>query len=441
MTEKATTANTVTTAPSVMSAPTHAGAQPSRQEGSMDSFDDWDILSPPSAPHSDDERDTVVVQHGAKDNNNNMECVEPRRASSVAAPGTPTGFSAGSFARADSNSDIDVADEFEDLDAGVISRFPPRHSSSSYSDAQQRLRNDMAEPAGVDQWLRLAEESLTAGASRAASDLVALLAVVKRGSSAKPNLPVEDVGTCTEENLADSSENEEDIFTREVSSSVDDDDWRSLVRSLGPARFFLPLGIVVVTVCVVLVYVVSGGSVVSDARSDAVVVAAAAAGSRGSCQVPTSSLDAGSIDHRLHGPHIGDCPAYADDHTRVQGPSNSRELPTREDSLLEDVSRLTGENDRLRAELAAVAAELTSELDRVTLELDAVVRDGDVLRRQTDTHLTESAVWKHSSENWYDAYQRAREDCRAVAPWTFTTGTKALARAAIGTVMRYGGDA
>ena len=410
----------------------------------MDSFDDWDILSPPSAPHSDDERDTVVVEHGAKDNNNNFgDVLEPRRASSPALnPGTPTGFSAGSFARADSNSDIDVADEFEDLDAGVISRFPPRHSSS-YSDAQQRLRNDMAEPAGVDQWLRLAEESLTAGASRAASDLVALLAVVKRGSSAKPNLPVEDVGTCTStggENLADSGENA-DILTREVSSSVDDDDWRSLVRSLGPARFFLPLGIVVVTVCVVLVYVVSGGSVVSDARSDAVVVAAAAAGSRGSCQVPTSSLDAGSIDHRLHGPHIGDCPAYADDHERVQGPSNSRELPTREDSLLEDVSRLTAENDRLRAELAAVTAELTSELDRVTLELDAVVRDGDVLRRQTDTHLAESAVWKHSSENWYDAYQRAREDCRAVAPWTFTTGTKALARAAIGTVMRYGGEA
>ena len=423
-----------------MSASTRVDAWPSRKEGSMDSFDDWDILSPPSAPHSDDERDTVVVEHGAKDNNNNMECVEPRRASSVAAPGTPTGFSAGSFARADSNSDVDVADEFEDLDAGVISRFPPRHS---YSDAQQRLRNDMAaEPAGVDQWLRLAEESLTAGASRAASDLVALLAVVKRGSSAKPNLPVEDVGTCTstgEENLADSGAVVD--FTREVSSSVDDDDWRSLVRSLGPARFFLPLGIVLVTVCVVLVYVVSGGSVVSDARSDAVVVAAAASLSRGSCQVPTSSFDAGSIDHRLHGPHIGDCPAYADDHTRVQGPSNSRELPTREDSLTEDVSRLTAENDRLRLELAAVKDELTSELDRLTLELDAVVRDGDVLRRQTDTHLTESAVWKHSSENWYDAYQRAREDCRAVAPWTFTTGTKALARAAIGTVMRYGGDA
>ena len=422
-----------------MSAPTRVDAWPSRQEGSMDSFDDWDILSPPSAPHSDDERDTVVVQHGAKDNNNNMECVEPRRASSVAAPGTPTGFSAGSFARADSNSDVDVADEFEDLDAGVISRFPPRHSSS-YSDAQQRLRNDMAEPAGVDQWLRLAEESLTAGASRAASDLVALLAVVKRGSSAKPNLPVEDVGTAGStggENLAVGAV---DIFTREVSSSDDDDDWRSLVRSLGPARFFLPLGIVVVTVCVVLVYVVSGGSVVSDA-SDVVVVAAAAAGSRGSCQVPTSSFDAGSIDHRLHAPHIGDCPAYADDHTRVHVPSNSRELPTREDSLTEDVSRLTAENDRLRAELASVTAELTSELDRVTLELDAVVRAGDVLRRQTDTHLAESAVWKHSSENWYDAYQRAREDCRAVAPWTLASGTKALARAAIGTVMRYGGDA
>ena len=299
----------------------------------MDSFDDWDILSPPSAPHSDDERDTVVVQHGAKDNNNNFgDVLEPRRASTPAAPGTPTGFSAGSFARADSNSDVDVADEFEDLDAGVISRFPPRHSSSSYSDAQQRLRDDMAEPAGVDQWLRLAEESLTAGASRAASDLVALLAVVKRGSSAKPNLPVEDVGTCTstgEENLAGGAV---DILTREVSSSdVDDDDWRSLVKSLGPARFFLPLAIVLVTVCVVLVYVVSGGPVVSDA-SDAVVVAAAAVGSRGSCQVPTSSLDAGSIDHRLHGPHIGDCPAYVDDHTRVHGPSNSRELPTREDS-------------------------------------------------------------------------------------------------------------
>ena len=410
----------------------------------MDSFDDWDILSPPSAPHSDDERDTVVVQHGAKDNNNNFgDVLEPRRASSPALnPGTPTGFSAGSFARADSNSDVDVADEFEDLDAGVISRFPPRHSSSSYSDAQQRTRNDMAEPAGVDQWLRLAEESLTAGASRAASDLVALLAVVKRGSSAKPNLPVEDVGTAAstgEENLADSSENAEDIFTREVSSSDDDDDWRSLVRSLGPARFFLPLGIVLVTVCVVLVYVASGGSVVSDARSDAVVVAAAAVGSRGSCAVPTSSFDAGSID-QLHGPHIGDCPAYADDHTRVHVQSNSRELPTREDSLLEDVSRLTGENDRLRAELAAVKDKLTSELDRVTLELDAVVRDGDVLRRQTDTHLAESAVWKHSSENWYDAYQRAREDCRAVAPWSLASGTKALARAAIGTVMRYGGE-
>ena len=305
----------------------------------MDSFDDWDILSPPSAPHSDDERDTVVVEHGAKDNNNNFgDVLEPRRASSPGLnPGTPTVLSAGSFARADSNSDVDVADEFEDLDAGVISRFPPRHSSSSYSDAQQRLRNDMAEPAGVDQWLRLAEESLTAGASRAASDLVALLAVVKRGSSAKPNLPVEDVGTAVStggENLAGGAV---DILTLEVSSSDDDDDWRSLVRSLGPARFFLPLGIVLVTVCVVLVCAVSGGSVVSDARSDAVVVAAAAVGSRGSCQVPTSSFDAGSIDHRLHGPHIGDCPAYADYHTRVHGPSNSRELPTREDSLTEDV--------------------------------------------------------------------------------------------------------
>jgi len=408
----------------------------------MDSFDDWDILSPPSAPHSDDERDTVVVQHGAKDNNNNFgDVLEPRRASSPALnPGTPTGLSAGSFARADSNSDVDVADEFEDLDAGVISRFPPRHSSSSYSDAQQRLRNDHAEPAGVDQWLRLAEESLTAGASRAASDLVALLAVVKRGSSAKPNLPVEDVGTCTstgEENLAGGAV---DIFTREVSSSVDDDDWRSLVRSLGPARFFLPLGIVLVAMCVVLACVVSGGSVVSDARSDAVVVAAAASGSRGSCSVPTSSFDAGSIDHRLHGPHIGDCPAYAEEYERY-GPSNSRELPTREDSLTEDVSRLTAENDRLRLELASVKDELTSELDRLTLELDAVVRTSDVLRRQTDTHLAESAVWKHSSENWYDAYQRAREDCRAVAPWTLASGTKALARAAIGTVMRYGGDA
>ena len=328
----------------------------------MDSFDDWDILSPPSAPHSDDERDTVVVEHGAKDNNNNFgDVLEPRRASSPGLnPGTPTVLSAGSFARADSNSDVDVADEFEDLDAGVISRFPPRHSSSSYSDAQQRLRNDMAEPAGVDQWLRLAEESLTAGASRAASDLVALLAVVKRGSSAKPNLPVEDVGTAVStggENLAGGAV---DILTREVSSSDDDDDWRSLVRSLGPARFFLPLGIVLVTVCVVLVCAVSGGSVVSDARSDAVVVVAAAVGSRGSCQVPTSSFDAGSIDHRLHGPHIGDCPAYADDHTRVHGPSNSRELPTREDSLTEDVSRLTAENDRLRLELAAVKDKLTS---------------------------------------------------------------------------------
>ena len=77
----------------------------------------------------------------------------------------------------------------------------------------------------------------------------------------------------------------------------------------------------------------------------------------------------------------------------------------------------------------------------MTLELDAVVRDGDVLRRQADTHLAESAVWKHSSEQWYDAYQRAREDCREVAPWTLASGTKALARAAIGTVMRYGGDA
>jgi len=264
----------------------------------MDSFDDWDILSPPSAPHSDDERDTVVVEHGAKDNNNNFgDVLEPRRASSPALnPGTPTGHSAGSFARADSNSDVDVADEFEDLDAGVISRFPPRHSSSSYSDAQQRLRNDHAEPAGVDQWLRLAEESLTAGASRAASDLVTLLAVVKRGSSAKPNLPVEDVGTCTstgEENLAGGAV---DIFTREVSSSVDDDDWRSLVRSLGPARFFLPLGIVLVAVCVVLACVVSGGSVVSDARSDAVVVAAAASGSRGSCSVNLI------IRRRLHRP-------------------------------------------------------------------------------------------------------------------------------------------
>ena len=334
-----------------MSAPTRVDAWPSRQEGSMDSFDDWDILSPPSAPHSDDERDTVVVQHGAKDNNNNFgDVLEPRRASSVAAkPGHPHRIFRRIFRprrlqlrrrrrrrvrRPRRGSHLEV----------------PAQALSSYSDAQQRLRNDMAaEPAGVDQWLRLAEESLTAGASRAASDLVALLAVVKRGSSAKPNLPVEDVGTCTStggENLADSSA--VDIFTREVSSSVDDDDWRSLVRSLGPARFFLPLGIVLVTVCVVLVCVVSGGSVVSDARSDAVVVAAAAAGSRGSCQVPTSSFDAGSIDHRLHGPHIGDCPAYADDHTRVHGPSNSRELPTREDSLTEDVSRLTAENDRLR---------------------------------------------------------------------------------------------
>ena len=232
-------------------------------------------------------------------------------------PGTPTGFSAGSFARADSNSDVDVADEFEDLDAGVISRFPPRHSSSSYSDAQQRLRNDMAaEPAGVDQWLRLAEESLTAGASRAASDLVALLAVVKRGSSAKPNLPVEDVGTCTStggENLADSSD--EWIFLRgkfrAPSTTTTGARWSGPWAPPGSSSRWASCSWPYASFSCARV---SGGSVVSDARSDAVVVAAAASGSRGSCQVPTSSFDAGSIDHRLHGPHIGDCPAYADDH-------------------------------------------------------------------------------------------------------------------------------
>ena len=430
-----------------MSAPTRADALGSRKEGSMDSLDDWEELNPPSAPDSDDEREPLAFQHAG--HKSSGMCVEPRRASSPAAPETPTRFSAGSFARVDSSSNSNVADDFEDLDAGVISRFPPRHSASYEQRPGPGMGNDHDHPSGVDQWLKLAEESLTAGASRAASDLVALLAAVKRGSTAKARLPGEDDRRLAGENLAD-NDAPGGIFSRELSAGVENrDDWRALVRSLGPARFFLPAAVAAVAVIVILACAAFGAA--TGTRGTAGRSASIAAPTQ-LCVVDTTS-GATQLARRLQ----PDCPARldgpGDDPERELPTTSMPELPARDDDddaqLCRDakcaVSLLgsQAENDRLQTAVSS-ALGTVAELEA---RLAEAIAFGERLRRELDEQTSEKSVWKRSSERWYDAYQREREERAlrraAKSSWTLNQlrGTTALARRALGHVARFERDA
>ena len=428
-----------------MSAPTRADALGSRKEGSMDSLDDWEELNPPSAPDSDDEREPLAFQHAG--HKSSGMCVEPRRASSPAAPETPTRFSAGPFARVDSSSNSNVADDFEDLDAGVISRFPPRHSASYEQRPGPGMGNDHDHPSGVDQWLKLAEESLTAGASRAASDLVALLAAVKRGSTAKARLPGEDDRRLAGENLAD-NDAPGGIFSRELSAPAINDDWRALVRSLGPARFFLPAACVAVAAIVILAWCATYGpttGVHGTAGHSALIAAPAGPASQLCAAAATSG--ATQLARRLQ----PDCPARldaVDDHERKL-PTSMPELPARNDDDAQlCAARLLGshaENERLQTRLSS-AQRASAELET---RLAEAIELGEQLRRDVDEQEREKSVWKHSSERWYDAYQREREERLRVetklakkSSWTRPLrDTTALARRALGHVARYGGDA
>ena len=429
-----------------MSAPTRADALGSRKEGSMDSLDDWEELNPPSAPDSDDEREPLAFLHKSSG-----MCVEPRRASSPAAPETPTRFSAGPFARVDSSSNSNVADDFEDLDAGVISRFPPRHSASYEQRPGPGMGNDHDHPSGVDQWLKLAEESLTAGASRAASDLVALLAAVKRGSTAKARLPGEDDPRLAGENLAD-TDAPGGIFSREISAPAPrDDDWRALVRSLGPAtRFFLPAAIAAIAAIVILACVARGpaaGSHGTAGHSASIAAPAPPA-------AQPRDVGATQLARRIQ----PDCPARldaGDDHERRVAPSMP-ELPARDDddddarAARDDAQlcagRLLGreaEHERLQTQLSLALRDV-AELET---RLAESIASSEQLRRDVDEQAREKSVWKRSSERWYDAYQREREErerdeAAKKSSWTrHVRDTTALARRALGHVARYGGDA
>ena len=410
----------------------------------MDSLDDWEELNPPSAPDSDDEREPLAFQHAG--HKSSGMCVEPRRASSPAAPETPTRFSAGSFARVDSSSNSNVADDFEDLDAGVISRFPPRHSASYKQRPGPGMGNDHDQPSGVDQWLMLAEESLTAGASRAASDLVALLAAVKRGSTAKARLPGEDDRRLAGENLAD-NDAPGGIFSRELSAGVENrDDWRALVRSLGPARFFLPAAVAVIVILACAAFGAATGTRGTAGRS------ASIAAPTQLCVVDTTS-GATQLARRLQ----PDCPARldgpGDDPERELPTTSMPELPARDDDddaqLCRDakcaVSLLgsQAENDRLRTAVSS-ALGTVAELEA---RLAEAIAFGERLRRELDEQTSEKSVWKRSSERWYDAYQREREEraaeTAAKSSWTLNQlrGTTALARRALGHVARFERDA
>ena len=427
-----------------MSAPMRADALGSRKEGSMDSLDDWEELNPPSAPDSDDEREPLAFQHAG--HKSSGMCVEPRRASSPAAPETPTRFSAGPFARVDSSSNSNVADDFEDLDAGVISRFPPRHSASYEQRPGPGMGNDHDHPSGVDQWLKLAEESLTAGASRAASDLVALLAAVKRGSTAKARLPGEDDRRLAGENLAD-NDAPGGIFSRELSAPAPRDDWRALVRSLGPARFFLPAACVAVAAIVILAWCATYGpttGVHGTAGHSALIAAPAPVAQL--CAAAAATPGATQLARRLQ----PDCPARLDavDDRERKLPTSMPELPARDDDDAQlCAARLLGshaENERLQIQLSSAQRDV-AELE---LKLTEAIAFGEQLRRDVDEQAREKSVWKRSSERWYDAYQREREaraSCEQTAKkssWTRPLrDTTALARRALGHVARYGGDA
>ena len=433
-----------------MSAPMRADALGSRKEGSMDSLDDWEELNPPSAPDSDDEREPLAFQHAG--HKSSGMCVEPRRASSPAAPETPTRFSAGPFARVDSSSNSNVADDFEDLDAGVISRFPPRHSASYEQRPGPGMGNDHDHPSGVDQWLKLAEESLTAGASRAASDLVALLAAVKRGSTAKARLPGEDDRRLAGENLAD-NDAPGGIFSRELSAPAPRDDWRALVRSLGPARFFLPAACVAVAAIVILAWCATYGptaGVHGTAGHSALIAAPAPVAQL--CAAATATPGATQLARRLQ----PDCPARLDavDDRERKLPTSMPELPARDDddacAVRDDAqlcaARLLGreaEHERVRTRLSLALRDV-AELET---RLAESIASSEQLRRDVDEQAREKSVWKRSSERWYDAYQREREErerdeAAKKSSWTRRVrDTTALARRALGHVARYGGDA
>ncbi|ACO65017.1 predicted protein [Micromonas commoda] len=131
------------------------------------------------------------------------------------------------------------------------------------------------------------------------------------------------------------------------------------------------------------------------------------------------------------------------------------ELPARDDddacAVRDDAqlcaARLLGsrtENERLKTQPSSAQRDV-AELET---RLAEAIAFGEQLRRDVDEQEREKSVWKHSSERWYDAYQREREaraSCETKAKkssWTRPLrDTTALARRALGHVARYGGDA
>ena len=331
-----------------------------------------------------------------------------------AAPETPTRFSAGPFARVDSSSNSNVADDFEDLDAGVISRFPPRHSASYEQRPGRGMGNDHDHPSGVDQWLKLAEESLTAGASRAASDLVALLAAVKRGSTAKARLPGEDDPRLAGENPR--------IPTRRVGFFRGKSQPRphtttgaALVRSLGPAtRFFLPAAIAAIAAIVILACVARGPAAGSHGTGGSPASIAAPA-------PPAAQPRDASARHSWRAGIQPDCPARVstrgtttNDASRRPCPSSPRDdddddarARSRRRTAVRRESPRLGGGARAFANTAVARVRDVAELET---RLAEPIASSEQLRRDVDEQAREKSVWKRSSERWYDAYQREREE-------------------------------
>ena len=130
------------------------------------------------------------------------------------------------------------------------------------------------------------------------------------------------------------------------------------------------------------------------------------------------------------------------------------ELPARDDddacAVRDDAqlcaARLLGsraENERLQTQPSSAQRDV-AELET---RLAEAIAFGEQLRRDVDEQAREKSVWKRSSERWYDAYQREREErerdeAAKKSSWTrHVRDTTALARRALGHVARYGGDA
>ena len=133
------------------------------------------------------------------------------------------------------------------------------------------------------------------------------------------------------------------------------------------------------------------------------------------------------------------------------------ELPARDDDDDDDAraarddaqlcaARLLGreaEHERVRTRLSLALRDV-AELET---RLAESIASSEQLRRDVDEQAREKSVWKRSSERWYDAYQREREErerdeAAKKSSWTRRVrDTTALARRALGHVARYGGDA